>query len=1693
MSKIVPKLNLNKTPQLVDNNSLVMAKNIRLLEDGTIGPDTSLEEIETNTGDATEISIEHPAVIETVTDFFYSILDYKGIIEVLIGRDPDLANSCFDFYNNDHDNPWDDKYKLSNLRFYREVSANNSSLIYCYKYSPSQIKWISDKFKYDINNNFLINGNGYLFLIAIRLEIVSNNPVPADDKPDFFYTILPKKELNNTIVFDGVDYKVFNPVYQTKLTHQETIQDAWTEYLNTYDTIEYIAQIVGLDNKIYFFKESNYIKDSTAARDAIAIEYPNEVFVGTTPGSGQIVTFDVNFEGYITRNGILFQDSSIAATLFPNINDRIKIFEYDEVENTFKIVKCAWKYSGGKINGCVFRNNTGKSILTICEYDFDDETTNIPIKHINLSDCRETDDESIYTQNPNIPITNLILAGEYSSVIPSGVYQFFIRYKINDYFYTSWFPCSKECFAGTKKKVSTIQGELKYIDKHTDSDNSFIFNVEHLYPQFNSIYKKFQIGFILSKDDNAIVAREWKEFNFDVESIYFDYFADDLKDVNIDDMLETTYELFNVENCVNYKNKLYISNYSETDFNPNLKNLAKDIRVKINVHDIGTQISGDFFDNEKLISTNDDGNFDYIGTETYNNHIKNKWAKSPYFLLSHISEASDARGYFNSIPLEESEHHHVENSNVLPTDDSLAHRYSTEDGTIYEGWLNSKHLSQYINNYNKACVLSIYIKVNNQWIDVLDADYRSTHNVAWQDNYIIRTNNNESSVINGCDTVLRNNIAYYNKTENKWYINSYSDNQYYPISEYYVVYSVLTNTRKEHKVISNIRPTHGHNNYYTPEFDFVYTRKTIYILKRTLVFDSSFITSYASDKKLYPTLMPFTKYNFYVHYVKANGVITNGYLINSNPIYIDRYCKKEKLGTVTGNTVVIGGVTHNINEFHEIDIVANESFTDINVTDDLFIHNNNDGTVSYYKRGDPINFREEDNIILYPSFSNIEKPNGYVGCFITAAKVGNNVCQLFNVEHKTLSNGDILYKADCLELDTMIYTKFNNLCIYNSSGQEITNEGKYFDSGNTEDINYFGEPGSVTWITDEVAQTDSNDHDIFWLVIKTNETIKRLIKYTPYIPFDTNNVSYNSYIDITNLGFVCFVKKLIKSTITSNTGIYVSGTDVYEITRNENSESNATLVLQETNDENNFMLLRSNDEIRIKSNFNLEYISLSTDITPRPKTLHPTDEESVTRLVNLVDSLTSSYIYEFNSWYKEYTRKHYEVYTDEKQTRFDNTIRSSRIINDEEYNTFKFDATDYYNVPTLRGIIKNLISVANTIYVHCEHSLFKFTDNKTIDAQDEQVVLQENDIFNSGISEVFDAQYGYAGLKNREQSLITYNSYVFYDAVAKIIYAFGGEQQIGNISEPIKKLIKAIEPTDVQFVGDELHNRFFVNLINESGNVCLSFNFGSKSFIAVHDITFKSGFHTRRHTYFVHDNMYNGDKIGWSIYRITDTIDGNFIAYQNCYEPSLIQIADCDNVLLNPVKSVNACVDVIINTEYEKIKQLDYISWICSEILEYGNDENLVAEEVLNRKYPGTKLRIYSDSTQSDLFELLKSDGNAKISNEERNVNGNYEPSPNPNSWQYTQYNCGVWSMNYFRDILNTGDIFHYKASKNKITGGSGHSETTNLTPKTQRENLTQENSLIYGKYFVLRFIFNNKNFKLENVMLKMNDYGKTK
>ena len=46
MGHIIPKLNLNKTPQAVDSNGLVFAKNIKVNTDGSLGRDNSISQVE---------------------------------------------------------------------------------------------------------------------------------------------------------------------------------------------------------------------------------------------------------------------------------------------------------------------------------------------------------------------------------------------------------------------------------------------------------------------------------------------------------------------------------------------------------------------------------------------------------------------------------------------------------------------------------------------------------------------------------------------------------------------------------------------------------------------------------------------------------------------------------------------------------------------------------------------------------------------------------------------------------------------------------------------------------------------------------------------------------------------------------------------------------------------------------------------------------------------------------------------------------------------------------------------------------------------------------------------------------------------------------------------------------------------------------------------------------------------------------------------------------------------------------------------------------------------------------------------------------------------------------------------------------------------------------------------------------------
>ena len=258
-----------------------------------------------------------------------------------------------------------------------------------------------------------------------------------------------------------------------------------------------------------------------------------------------------------------------------------KIIEYDEISKGKQELTTKWKYSLGEIDGYVTTNQSGEKILTVAEYK---DGVDIPLKHINLS-YPYPEDESLYTQAPKVPMLNLTLNDTYTETIPNGVYVFFVRYKIRDNFYTPWYICSRPMFAGTHENITTLQGGLRYINIHKDSAKSFKFNVNFVNDSAEDYYTEFQLGFIITHDE-ATEARIWKSFSFDANVIYFDY--NNIEEANIDDMLSSVYELYNVQNITSFKNKLYISNYKETDFNVDSvgSDIISNIRIEAEAYDI---------------------------------------------------------------------------------------------------------------------------------------------------------------------------------------------------------------------------------------------------------------------------------------------------------------------------------------------------------------------------------------------------------------------------------------------------------------------------------------------------------------------------------------------------------------------------------------------------------------------------------------------------------------------------------------------------------------------------------------------------------------------------------------------------------------------------------------------------------------------------------------------------------------------------------------------------------------------------------------------------------------------------------------------------------------------------------------------------------------------------------------------------
>ena len=1306
---------------------------------------------------------------------------------------------------------------------------------------------------------------------------------------------------------------------------------------------------------------------------------------------------------------------------------------YDEKEDRFYPCNCNWNWSGGTITGCVINNLLGEKILNIGEKN---ASTLVPLKCINLNNSTIGDDERIYTQTANIPITNLNYIGSFSYVIPNGVYQFFVRYKIRENFYTDWFPASKELFAGNKNVTNTSFGTVKFVNTHRDSDNSFKFSVEHLFIDQKYNYESFQIGFIISHDD-AIIARAWKHFDFNVNTINFDYNARDAYEIEVVDLLKSAYQLYDVGNITSFKNKLYVANYKETDFNENYQDLANEIGIEITDQSSASGYGGNaiierIVNGKKVIAGLKVGEEEYLFSGD-NGIIYKLLNLNTYDNISIKDVIDDAiklneRGYVSCV---------ARQWDITISGDKESLEFAKDK-------FRNQFSGNYYSNFSYTNLIK-KIKVDGRYINIVQDKTELLNN-------ILSVIYNKTRYLNE-NCVFINNSGVEDQQIDIEIIRSCSYDYTQWVSE--GIEPDNLETENDSGINRPSNSTIGSNNegyYKTTTIDSSYTQT----ISLRLLGDRSKYK--ATDSALllgYTTLIPYQKYKFYIHYVKQNGEITNGYYCNG----------------------ITGGIK----------------------------------TAPYKSTVDSI---------IFPKFTNIKLPKGYVACFFSIVHVENTVATVFNI-----SINNYYGEASCMDINVGFMPGSDNMTIkqgYTEGNVEDsvnpdfptdsiepqtdtetteikTNTAKYYYSSDASNIRYFGADGVIRFDKD----SDITSGKIAYLV--NNYTISdaediQLTKCTPFInPNTLSKVSdtstenvYSSFDDMNLLGFICAISPLNRDrTIkyyTDGSSVYIKKNienpaepgDYFSLVELKNHLQDATTYEEQITA---LSITYTNIEY-VYSNYNLNYLGLNEDPIETYKTYYNNKSEDTTNttlsagsiVLRLFKSLMMSSTYMLPAMYKTYTKKTYSIYKRNEITEFNNTIRASKLEGDESsINIYKFEPNDYYNVPTNRGLIVNLISVGDAILVHTEDSMFKFSGSNTIQSSDGEIQPTETNVFDTGVSEVFGSDFGFAGLQYKNDHIVTEKGYIFFDRDSRIVYMYSGQGQIVKLSDSIEKLFRHRPIKNIRFANDYYNNRFFMSILfyedyitTEDGKevikqryypVTLSFNFTEdvKSFVSLHDFYYDYAFNTKTKCYFLASDRQDIciiDKEHKGCYTKLELTNDKL--YLQRKEIATIVLADNDIVGTTTttynINLYDSIVDIINNSNYEDVKTLNAINWCGNKItsefrnIDKSNDVTLNMVEEVNDTVPCKYIRIYSDTCMSDLLPCIARSNDKSISSTDYT--------------KYPFYNQGTWSFNYFRNILNA------KNNRNPLSGDN--------------------NSLIEGKYFVVRFVFDT-DFKLETLYLNIN------
>lgn len=1255
------------------------------------------------------------------------------------------------------------------------------------------------------------------------------------------------------------------------------------------------------------------------------------------------------------------------------------------------------------------------------------------------------DNNNLYNYNvaPDIPQTYTSYQVSDGGNLLVGVYTFFIRYKIANDDYTNWFQITDDImifnkfskspivhnylYQSTILQADTLDFESFNVNKNGYSPKKIVLNLKFK----DNNYDEYQIAYIIKNEGDIrgrIITRlsNSDEITYEVaDNNYFD-------EVSVDDLLKVPHPFFNVRNVWNYNNKLYIGNYCEHKLYDDLKN-----KVSITT---GT-------DSRTYVTDKDDEiiNYDFAVVNFYIMNLGNSgfWhlskrvkiakvtnQKSEYYNqykvvdMDSTDTQSEVNGLIRSIVKMCKFTSPVSGNIIDPTAVEIFDKGENDQGkTKYDRVMYNARLGFKSRNALMLCFLgaipgadnddfptiadtsknykgpyyrhSNWLMNNGDWRRATASYANRLHinfYIGQKGNITVRANysqdvsadqlffNNPDSIPTGSNGDINAGQGDNAYAEVKLNTQDKYDSPYFDIRivKHQDVYYNNGAVKYEQISASGEADPNDINNIDTDKWEGITYDKSHHVnfyrcyanakikLKNTdddgkAVGKGSYINN--------RTLIPHQEYNLFVHFIRKDGTVTDGYEIDDYIMEAEDCYSKSQL---------------------------------YNLSFDL----SNNGINSEL----------------------------YVGAFVTYEKIVKNVewCIMHTV------NEDVCYTNAMFIYENKVYHAKN---CYSSETKSV----KVSITSTIKD-----DWSRVHHNCVQVTTGANADNKIYYLYNEPSEYLneyKTLYRLTGNRYFNSLGKDYVDGACMYAPGYYNKEKSIIydKDLIASR--------DTQKVCNSDNGETTYKVSMIQDYVYSDVPL----DSLVIKEDYEI----FATVFTK------PNSNDSLGSYTSMV--VFPHKVQDFLYMPKAYDTPPDKTYGNYRRGdhvwQFGKTVyRSNQISDESNENRFRhFEADQYKIIAENKGNITNIIGLGYNLIVHTEHGMFMFNNNNQI-TQD--VKVQASDVFDDNYRDMFPNTNGYGGLQDNREAIVCNNGYIWLDKENKVIFQFN-DGKVDALSMDINDFIKRINIKSIRFAYT-LDNRLLICITyyddnNVDMDMTLSYSFQTKTFISLHDYTFTRSYNTYNQCYLFDStkddtNLYKFDRNKYGYSKLTNTKASYIPMYSENGMPK-------------------AYVDVLVNANYGDPKVLEHISY---SLYKLNHARGLFETTDRITPYSGDYIILYSDQTYSSLLSL--------------------ETDPNVvnklKDYQHPYYDKGRWNFNYFRNNIDTPDkelsiegqttIVEYDEKLGKYIAKN----VSIASIKRQLSLITTEKSLIYGKYIVARFIFNNdKKIRLESVEFNLNNY----